>query len=381
MTAEEQPASLPSFDDLKWHGFLSQGYVNTDKNNFLGSSTDGSLKFSEAGLNASWKPLTSLQVSGQVLYKQLGEYKPRGTRLDYAILDWRVLDTYEYGGGFRIGRLKNNIGFFNETRDVAATRPSILLPESIYVDYLRDIIHSSDSVGAYGHLEIDQGTLLFSANYGKSIFNEDTISAIVQSPTKGDLNNDRALSAKLSYEAGSGAWRTAVSYIEFGADFDAGSGESTRFLFDGEINVKQVVFSLALNWESWQFISEYQNRTYESLGVRGVDFKVDGVSYYQHLAYAFTPSLKGYFRHDTVYQDKNDKKGHSFALHSGQPAHNSFAKDVTLGFSYAPSFEWSFSLEVHHINGTHWLPLMENPTPSEQHQRWNMLLTQVAYRF
>ena len=42
---------------VKMHGFISQGYLKTDNNNFLAEdSSDGSGKFFEAALNASWQP-------------------------------------------------------------------------------------------------------------------------------------------------------------------------------------------------------------------------------------------------------------------------------------------------------------------------------------
>jgi hypothetical protein len=37
--------------------------------------------------------------------------------------------------------------------------------------------------------------------------------------------------------------------------------------------------------------------------------------------------------------------------------------------------------EYHHIDGTGWLPLQDNPDPSETERRWNMLLFQLSLRF
>ena len=73
-------------DEINWHGFVSQSFILTDENNFLGSSSDGSFKFNSAGLNASWKPSNSLQLSVQGLYKQIGSAQPKGTRLDSTML-------------------------------------------------------------------------------------------------------------------------------------------------------------------------------------------------------------------------------------------------------------------------------------------------------
>lgn len=379
--ANENDTDFTLWDDVVWHGFLSQGFVYTDENDFLGSSSNGSFKFNEAALNISWQTLSNLQLSAQALYQQTGNAKPNGLQLDYAIMDWRALDTFDYGGGIRLGRLKSPYGFFNETRDVAATRPSILLPESIYIDYLRALLHSSDSLGVYGHRETESGTFSFTANYGKPILNQDIINTLVQSRTDGDLNRERAGAVRISYDDGSGLWRTALSFVRFDADFEAAAGDHLRGVFDGDVSIEQLLVSMEFNWQNWQLIGEYQLRDYESRAIRGIDIKTNGVGHYFQLAYTFTPTFKAYIRQDNVYQDKKDKRGVVYALQTGLPAHNTFAKDMTLGFNYAPTFEWSFGIEAHHVNGTHWLPNLENRNIFNQKQRWNMYLAQVAYRF
>ena len=379
----DDTGKVSKFDELNWHGFLSQGFSFTNKNNFLGPSENGSFKFNEAALNASWRPLNEVQLSAQVLYKQIGNSKPNGTELDYGVIDWRLVDNFNRGFGLRIGRLKNPYGFFNETRDVASTRPSLLLPESIYVDYLRTLIHSSDSVGLYGHQELEQGTISVSAVYGVPILNEQNVDTLVQAKTSGNMKHERSSAARISYEDGSGLWRTAFSYISFEGDFKAGPQEASKFIFDGKLNIQQQLFSVELNWNHWQFISEYQFRNIESLGIRGMDLKSNGVGYYCQFGYQFGSVLKVYLRQDNVYLNKNDKSGKSYSQSTGGllPARDAFAKDSTIGLIYSPSLNWSFGLEVHRVNGTLWLPNIENPAPQNASQQWNMFLAQVAYQF
>jgi len=371
-------------DTINWHGFLSQGFTYTDENNFLGSSSDGSFKFNEAGLNASWRANNQLQFSAQALYKQIGNAEPKGIQLDHAIADWRVIDTFDFGAGLRAGRLKNPYGFYNETRDTAATRPSILLPESIYIDYLRAVLHSSDSVGIYGHQELKTGTLSFSAVYGKPILNDQIISVLINTypgvPTRGDIRDELAKAYRLDYEDASGQWRSAISYIIFDGNFTPGTGEPYSA---GNIRNEQLLFSAELNWQDWQLVGEYQIRETENNGILAVDFNKKGTGYYVQLGYHFTSALKGYFRKDTVFLDDSDKSGKKLELESGGAffARDAFAKDYTLGLAYQPSFEWSFGIELHHVNGTFWLPDLENPDVINQEKRWNMLLLQAAYRF
>lgn len=377
-------------DDIKWHGFLSQNFVMTDENDFLGSSSDGSFKSNEAGLNGSWRQSESLQFSIQGLYKQIGNAKPKGTRLDYAIMDWRYLDSFSHGAGVRLGRLKNPYGFFNETRDVAETNISILLPESIYIDYLSQLLHSSDGAGVYSHHETQSGTFAINAQLGRPILNDQITSTLVGNPnTEGDISNARGGFARLSYENGSGLWRSALSYIHFSGDFSPADSDP-GFLQDGTITIEQLMLSLELNWKDWQFISEIQRRDVQAEDIFAFNDHIveKGLFYYLQVVYMPDPFWKIYLRRDEAFRFKNDRHGREYLANAqalnpftDTQHHAAFAKDTTLGFRYSPSFEWSFAMEVHQIDGTFWLPNIENPDLANQQRYWNMFLAQVAYRF
>lgn len=376
-------------DEINWHGFLSQNFVATDENNYLGSSSNGSFKSNEVGLNASWRASESLQLSVQGIYKQIGNSRPKGGRLDYAILDWRLLDNFSNGVGLRIGRLKNPYGFFNETRDVAATNTSILLPESIYVDYLSQVFHSSDSFGIYAHHEMDQGTFLFNGQFGKPIVTKETISSLVGiKDSDSDLSKDGAAAIRLGYEHGSGLWRAAFSYIYFYGDFKLGPDDSALplGLSNGKMSTEQYMLSLEMNWNDFQFVTEIQRRNIELDDIYPVDITEKALGYYLQASYKVTPAWTVFLRRDEGFRFKDDRHGNDYAarmkpFNPGVKAHEAFSKDTTLGFRYSPSFEWSFAMEVHQIDGTYWLPNLENPNIADQKRYWNMFLAQVAYRF
>jgi hypothetical protein len=46
----------------------------------------------------------------------------------------------------RVGRIKTAYGLYNTTRDVPFTRPSIVLPQSIYFERTRNLTVSADGV-------------------------------------------------------------------------------------------------------------------------------------------------------------------------------------------------------------------------------------------
>lgn len=378
-----QLESATWMDEIKWHGFVSQNFVATDENDFLGSSSDGSFKSNEAALNASWRATDSLQFALQGLYKQIGNAKPKGGRVDYAIVDWRFLDNFTNGAGVRFGRIKNPYGFFNETRDVAATNTSILLPESVYIDYLSQLFHSSDGAGFYGHSENEYGTFLLNAQLGRPILNNQIISTLVGNPdTEGDISDERGGFVRLAYEDGAGLWRAALSYAHFTGDFSRGATDPA-YLRDGSLFIAQLLLSLEFNWNSWQFTTEIQRRNTELESIYQsfsgpFDIVEKGLGYYFQTAYKVTPALTVFLRRDEAFRYKDDRHGHDYTQGN---SHATFAKDTTLGFRYSPSFEWSFAMEVHQIDGTYWLPDIENPNIADQKRYWNMFLAQVAYRF
>ncbi len=366
---------------FSWHGFLSQGYVHTSHNNYLGDSTDGSLDFSEAGINAAWEPSSNLLLSGQLLYRRAGEAKPMGTRVDYAIADWRVHDAMDAGAGLRAGRLKNPLGFYSETRDVAATRPGIILPQGIYTDYQRELVHAMDSAGTYGHQSTAYGTFSLDINYGKPIFNDNTKQLILNGfDAQGELTNERLLLGRVSIEDHSGVWRTSVTGAKFNTDYEAGAGD---FIGDGNVDVNLTMLSAEYNWNNWQIVSEYLWRNVHYNRIFGADITYRGIGYYLQLNYRITSRWLLYTRKEDSFLDKDDKDGDDFAAASGftRPAHDAYAKDLVFGVRFQPNVQWTFGFEYHKVNGTFWLPLDENPNPAERQRKWEMFLFQTAYRF
>jgi hypothetical protein len=380
-------ADVRGLEDINWHGFLSQSFILTDENEFLGTSSDGSFKYNSAGLNASWKPTNRVQLSLQGLYKQIGNAEPKGVQLDYAIADISLVDEFEYGGGVRIGRLKNPYGFFNETRDVAATRPSLLLAESIYIDYLQSLFHSMDSIGLYARNETSLGTVSFGSNFGKPILTDDIVRTLMGGvPVSGDIQSERASMSRLMFEEAGGIWRAAVSYVWFRGNYDAASSDLTNFgISDGKLDIKQLLLSAEYNWNDFQFITEIHRRNLSNRKAFNfpVPFNIfdQALGYYFQVGYRVNNRLKAYLRYDEAYYDKDDKDGANYVATGRGNDHTAFAKDVTIGLSYTPSFRWHFGLEMHAVNGTFWLPNLENPDVPNQEQHWNMFLAQVAYRF
>lgn len=151
-------------EDVQVHGFVSQSIVHTGDNHFGGDSDD-SLAFDmrELGINLSWRPDPDWMLSAQAVSRWAGETDDGSPRLDYGFLD-RALLSGENRLGIQIGKVKRPYGLFNVTRDVAHTRPGVLLPQSIYLDLIRNFVLAAPGASIYGGHEWPSSSLSWQAS-------------------------------------------------------------------------------------------------------------------------------------------------------------------------------------------------------------------------
>ena len=111
------------------HGFVSQGFLFSSKNNYLSmKSSDGSPQWTDGAVNISDSLGDNLQVGIQLHMYQLGEFGGSNIQVDWASGDYRVNDHF----GFRAGKVKTVWGLFNDSQDIDAVFLWILLPQGSY---------------------------------------------------------------------------------------------------------------------------------------------------------------------------------------------------------------------------------------------------------
>lgn len=369
--------------DLQIHGFVSQAYILTSHNDVFGNSDKGgSFGFTEAGLNASLRPLPKLLVSAQVLSRRAGEGNTGMPRLDFAFLDYRLYSHEANQFGIRVGRIKNPLGFYNETRDVAFTRPSILLPQSIYFDRTRNLGLSSDSVQLYG--DIAHPTLgTFFTQFGVAlpvVDDRDTESSLLRLEQPGRLTREVGYIGRGIYETNDKRIRLAVSGTWVNIGYDPGKMDT---LGPGSIQFSPVYFSAQYNAERWTLTSEYALRhfVYKDFGRANRDFF--GESFYFQGEYRFTPKFEGIVRYDVLFTDRSDRNGKEFAANDPlhQPAYSRYARDITVGLRWNVTPEFMLRAEYHHVTGTAWLSTLDNPLRMSTDRTWDLFAVQASYRF
>lgn len=354
-------------DSVQIHGFASQSYLFTSGNDFFGHSTNtGSLDFTEMGINGSWRPLPQLQASMQIVYRRAGKTDDSKVRIDFGFLDYSFISDADKVLGVRMGRVVNPIGLYNDTRDMPFTRPSILLPQSIYFDVNRNFALSGDGIQVYGEYRSKLGDFFLHANG----FYPRTNDPDLRQGLSPNLSGQPSWLTRLIYEWDAGRIRLGVTSGQFNAGYQPSSG-SFRF--------SPIIISAQYNAENWSLTSEYAIRHVglkESLQTLA---NFTGESYYFQGSYRFTNQLEGFLRYDVLYADRNDRGGKEYAAETGLPAYNQFAKDITAGLRWDITSQFMVRAEYHRINGTQWLSALENTGKTQQH--WDMFGVSANFRF
>ncbi len=137
--------------DVDIHGFVSQGYLRSSDNNYLGNSKDGSFEFNEIGISFSALLTDDLRFGAQLISKDLGEYGNNDLAVDWASLDYSLKDWL----GFRAGKIKTPYGLYNRKRDVDILRTSVLMPHGVYNEGLRDLGLCFYGASIYGGVNLN----------------------------------------------------------------------------------------------------------------------------------------------------------------------------------------------------------------------------------
>lgn len=369
------------FDSLQLHGFLSQALILTDDNDFFGPSSegDGSFKFTEIGANVSLRPHQDVLIAAQVLSRRAGgDGSEASPELDYGLIDYQWLSNQQRSLGFQLGRFKNPFGFYNQTRDVAFTRPSILLPQSIYFDRTRSLGLAGDGISLYHEERLDSGTLRSQIGFGRARVEEDVDRTLGLDRLPGSLEADTSAIGQIRYEYDGGRIVTALSAASANADYDSPG----PIPGDGKFQFQPWILSFQYNEEKWSLTAEYALRRLILEDFNAIaDTDQTGESWYVQYQRRFLDDWQWLVRYDSLINNRDDRSGKQYEASGAGPAYSQFARDWTLGLQWTPHPRVMLAGEYHHVDGTGWLPAQDNPDPAETERYWNMLLFQLSLRF
>lgn len=369
--------------DYQIHGFASQAYLLSEGNNFFGESTDGSGDFYEAAVNGSVVLGGGLLASAQVMVRDAGLTDTGKPRLDYALLDWNALQGVNGSAGIRIGRVKNAMGLFNDTRDVIFARPGILMPQSVYFEStgLRGIFFSSDGAQLYGTRTLGRHELSFSVSTALDrdftrkeravLMGSSPIGRFVDEIRVRDLAFAQVLD---SYDGGRLTFGLSHARARIVLD------PKPMFPIDAELKARIYVASLRYNAERFSVTGEYMYTRSESRSNFMGDTASASDGGYVQLDVRLTPQWSTYLRYDASFSDADDRDGSEAAELPGVDRYSRFAHDLVLGASWKPDAHWGIWAEVHRIYGTATAPALDNPDGADD-ARWTLFTVMAAFRF
>ncbi|MCP4348535.1 MAG: hypothetical protein GY795_23885 [Desulfobacterales bacterium] len=373
-------------EKIRIHGFISQGYLKSDRNNFIAETEDGTFQFNESGINFSADLSEKLRLGIQFFSRDIGNLSNNEVTIDWAFADYHWHDWL----GFRAGKIKNPVGFYNETRDVDMLRTNILLPQSVYHEMYRDDIIALQGLGLYGSTSVGfMGTLSYQAQYGTmNVDAESGSSKEVEQAGPFDVTGfdvDYAYAASLK-------WDTFIQGLQLGgclatAEIDLGIKKTNPLVPLPSVMTFKLtdytikILSAEYTWDNLIISSEYKllstERHLESNSVIiSPEVKIDSEGYYFSASYRFTDWFELGAYYSVYYPDKDDKKGEKTAP---DPDHSAWSEDSALSLRFDINENWIFKLEGHYIDGTSLLMNADNPDGLDKN--WFMFAAKTTFHF
>lgn len=377
-------ASGIDFQDVGIHGFLSQGYLKSDANDYLGETEDGTFQFNEAGINFSTALTGKLRLGIQIFAHDMGEIGNNEPFIDWAYADYKWKDWL----GIRAGKIKKSMGFYNEIRDIDSLRTSIILPQCIYLESERDTVVATQGIGLYGDLFSNVfGDFSYQMQYGTmEVASDGGTAKRLESYNVGvdDFDVNYTFDAAVN-------WYTPLEGLRFKASLNNLEMDiAGRTLYPAgpvppnipmSIKIEDFlmsIYSVEYSWRSLVLSSEcLRLKMKRDMGFGPVQ-KTDSVGYYFSISYRFNKWTEAGAYYSEYYADLDDKDGESHEA-MGRPAHQAWQKDFTLSLRFDLNESWTFKVEGHAIDGTGLLLPVNGTVGTERD--WFLFASKASYTF
>lgn len=378
-------------DKASISGFIALGQATTTANNFLGDNNDSAVLI-EAGAKLAYDFSNNWSFSAQVGYREFGDsLSDDSIRLDYAALSYVSNDLGWGEQTYSIGRVKTRFGLYNEARDVPSSRPSIILPQSIYLDMSRSLFLSVDGVNVSSINRFYNGDILTQLSVGQINFQDNLRENSLGSTVSGSMSEDLAFAFDLKYL--SDELTLGFSYSSFEPQYTAtsvdyiGFGQTRVPVIDGSFTVDTMVLSALYFWHNLEMSAEYIERSFDINGLipdyipADRDAPMEG--YYGQLRYALNEQIVTFIRWERFYEDADHKDGINPDRALLQlPRWATVSTTSSFGVQWRISDNWFLNAEYHHVNGSAFLPPLSRPIlESLEEKSWDILAAQVVFRF
>jgi hypothetical protein len=376
---------------IQFDGFVSIGYVDPESNQFLGSEDGEAAILTENVLRMTVPFENGLALSGQFLYREFGDNFDGGLRLDFLQLDYRSQWWGEGQQTASLGRFKARQGLYNETRDVPMTRPSILLPQSVYLDIARNFFLTLDGAKLNSLFPFERGDLSVELAVGRNQFDDKFSSMALGETAEGDWSSETNYYFDVRYESKS--WTTAFNTSWIDVNYSPHSGAFLPILINdqpfalettnGAFNSVMTTFSLQYTFTPVEFTYERNQREFETTGFYpGVTSSKSTMGgQYLQARYFFNEDWTILARFDEFFINTDDKQGELLSQ-TGNSRGYARSYDRTLGVNWRINQHWYLSFEQHWVTGGSWLPpIGKGRQLPPLNDDWKMTAFQLSYHF
>jgi hypothetical protein len=367
------------------HGFVSQAAVQTSANRYYGNSPDTSFDLREIGLNASFRFNPRLLLAAQVLSRRAGDMSDGSPKLDFALADINLVSNARYRFGLRLGRIKNRLGLYNETRDVPFTHPGIFLPQVVYFDKVRNLVLFSDGLLAYADLYRPFGTLSASLTTGRPVVDENVEAAFLVGDLNGQIQaDDNSWLASFWFTSANEQLKLGLS----GALVDLKYAPKPGGLLPigpGTVDILYWIASIQYDRERWGLAAEYMSEPlkWRDFGPVRPDRDATAEGYYAQATYRLLPPVQLMLRYEEGFANRFDRDGEQLARQTlgAVPARTASSRILSLGLRWDLNRQWMLRAEYQRHIGNFILSEIENPDFQRFEKHWDAIAVQAAFRF
>ncbi|HAT41501.1 MAG TPA: hypothetical protein DCS87_07190 [Rheinheimera sp.] len=340
-------------EDWQWHGFISQGLMQSERSNFVNDTGKLSTELTEVGINTSYQLASDWRFAGQLMYLDGGNRYKDGWRVDYLFLNRTLVNDLDWQLDLYLGRFKNVHWLYSSTRDVPVTRPMIVLPQTVYFDAFRDIAVGSDGALLKSTNNTRFGEIEVNWSYGSTPVTKEMAQRVVATSVQGATEQDfvHQFSVYFRPQASQSQW--GISLLD--SDFNYKKA-AVDYWFDGDFTVQRVMANWRYSAQWWELSSEIMQ---ERVVVHGFYAPVfDRTVFAQGVfvlgSIELTPDTKLYLSHDYYVGNKDDRRGSLLPIQSGGmiKSYFGFQNDTGIGLSQNLAEKLQIKLEYHYSDGT-----------------------------
>ena len=368
-----------------WHGYISQGVIQSENSNFINDDGDLSFELTELGINGSYQISPSLRATSQVTYINGGNRLSDGARLDYLLLDWAAVNTFDWQVNLYLGRTKSYNLLHSSTRDVPMVRPSIILPQSVYFDAFRDTAIGGDgAVLAVSYTSSQYGEFDFTLGSGPTQLTTKQTKTLMGELAEGDLDHRKDLQLALYWRPIDSNWQYGIALLD--AAFQYQASEFDRLYQNGSFVIERANINAMYQGEHWEFVTElnFSRLIINDFIAPGFFRDSIGQGFYSQLRYHLTDKIRLLTRYERFYSNRDDKNGSLASAATGGrvPSYFGFHNDVTAGISYDVADSLRLQLEHHWVKGGARLaPALAPNVTLNDSEYWRVWAAQLTYWF